>query len=111
MPGSLSLREMVHSLQSVHPAISGAAADPAAYKMNSDRIVLALAVAVQFVLFLRWLYRRIRNDELMRVFVQDMAMNHLPHIYAALHELCKLQGIELSEQPRILWIDLNGKNR
>lgn len=79
--------------------------------MNSDRIVLALAVAVQFVLFLRWLYRRVRNDELMQVFVQDMATNHLPHIYEAMRELCKLQGIDLSEQPQIRWIDLNGKNR
>ncbi|MGH9702065.1 MAG: hypothetical protein ACRD4K_01725, partial [Candidatus Acidiferrales bacterium] len=96
LPGSLFLCEMVHSVQSVHPARSGGAADPAAYKMNSDRIVLALAVAVQFVLFVRWLYRRVRNDELMRVFVQDMATNHLPHVYAALHELCKLQGIELN---------------
>ncbi len=92
-------------------ANQGAAAIHAAYKMNSDRIVLVLAVAVQFVLFLRWLYRRIRNDELMRVFVQDMAINHLPHIYNALHELCRLQGIELAEQPQIRWIDLNGKHR
>ena len=30
---------------------------------------LALASLVQFVVFLRWIYRRIRNDELTRAFV------------------------------------------
>jgi hypothetical protein len=34
----------------------------------------------ELVLFLRWLYRRIRNDEMTRVFVEDMATHHLPHI-------------------------------
>jgi hypothetical protein len=92
-------------------ASPGAAAFYAAHKMNSDHIVLTLAVAVQFVLFLRWIYRRVRNDELLRVFVQDMAINHLPHIYDALHQLCRMQGIELNEQPQIRWIDLNGKHR
>jgi len=42
---------------------------------------VALASLVQLVFFLRWVYRRIRNEEIMRVFVQDMATHHLPHIY------------------------------
>jgi len=79
--------------------------------MAADRIVVTLAVAVQFVLFLRWLYRRIRNDEITRAFVQDMAMNHLPHIYSALHGICRAQGIELPEPPPIRWIELNGGKR
>ncbi len=110
---SLAIRHapMIAPSGSLTLASPGVAAFHAAHKMNSDRIVLALAVAAQFVLFLRWLYRRVRNDELMRVFVQDMATNHLPHIYDAMHELCKLQGIELSERPQIRWIDLNGMNR
>ncbi len=37
-------------------------------------------VLVQFVLFLRWLHRRMRNDEIVRAFVRDIATNHLPHI-------------------------------
>lgn len=65
------------------------------------------SVAVQFVMFVRWLYRRIRNDELVRAFVAEMAINHLPHIYAALRELCKRQGIELNDPPPIRWLDLN----
>jgi hypothetical protein len=78
--------------------------------MNADRIVVALAVCVQFVLFVRWLYRRIRNDELTRAFVQDMATNHLPHIYHALREICRAQGIELSEPPPIHWVEFNGSD-
>jgi hypothetical protein len=32
------------------------------------------------VVFVRWLYRRIRHDELNRAFVRDTATIHLPHI-------------------------------
>jgi hypothetical protein len=79
--------------------------------MDADRIVVALTVGAQFILFLRWFYRRIRNDELLRAFVQDMATNHLPHIYHALRAICKAQGIEPGEPPPIRWIDLNGMHR
>jgi hypothetical protein len=63
---------------------------------------------VQFILFLRWLYRRVRNDEIMQAFVQDMALNHLPHIYDLLEKICDQQGIDRSPSPRIRWVELNG---
>jgi hypothetical protein len=66
----------------------------------------ALLFTAQFILFLRWLYRRIRNDEITRVFVQDMATNHLPHIYDLLHRLCREQGIEGAKPPVVRWLDL-----
>lgn len=68
---------------------------------------VGLASLVQFVLFLRWLYRRIRNDELTRIFVQDMATNHLPHIYFLLEKLCDQQGIARIQIPPLRWIDVN----
>jgi hypothetical protein len=68
-------------------------------------------VAVQFVLFLRWLHRRMRNDEITRAFVRDIATNHLPHIYSALREIAQQQGIELSEPPLVRFIDLHGHGR
>lgn len=80
--------------------------------MPFDRWAIVLAAIVQFVLFLRWLYRRIRNDELMRVFVQDIAENHLPHIYSLLEKICDRQGIDhadLPPAPPIRWVDLNRK--
>jgi hypothetical protein len=64
--------------------------------------------AVQFTLFLRWLYRRIRDDEITQTFVHDMATNHLPHIYEVLLKICEKQGIDYSPPPRIRWIDLTG---
>jgi hypothetical protein len=67
--------------------------------------------AVQFVVFLRWLHRRMRNDEIVSAFVRDIAANHLPHIYTALHEIAKRQGIELPETPMVRFVDLNGHRR
>ena len=72
---------------------------------------VALTSIVQLTLFLRWLYRRIRNDEITRAFVHDMATNHLPHIYDRLEQLCAQQGIDRAAAPPIRWLDLNGKSR
>jgi hypothetical protein len=60
---------------------------------------------VQLVLFLRWLHRRVRNNEQNRAFVRDMATNHLPHIYDLLVKLAEQQGIEVQAPPPIRWID------
>ena len=73
---------------------------------------LGLASVVQLVFFLRWLYRRIRNEEIMRSFVTDMATNHLPHIYNLLEKICDQQGIaHRKPAPPIRWIDLNQRRR
>ncbi len=77
------------------------------YLLDPFHISLALTAAVQFALFLRWLYRRIRNDELLRAFVEDMATKHLPHIYERLDQLCDQQGIVRSQSPSIHWVKLN----
>ncbi len=75
-------------------------------------ILTAVASAgVQFVLFLRWLHRRMRNDEIMRAFVRDIATNHLPHIYNALQKIAAQQGITLDETPMVRFLDLNGHRR
>jgi hypothetical protein len=74
--------------------------------IDSNWWTFALTLTIQFVLFVRWLYRRIRNDELMRAFVQDMAANHLPHIYDLLEKQCDRQGIKRSPPPPILWLDM-----
>ena len=66
---------------------------------------------VQFVLFLRWLHRRIRDDEIVRAFVHDVATNHLPHIYSALRQIAEEQGITLEEPPLLRFVDLNGRKR
>jgi len=70
-----------------------------------------IPVVVQFVVFLRWLHRRMRNDEITRAFVRDFATNHLPHIYNALQKIAAEQGIELDETPLVQFVDLNHRRR
>jgi len=66
---------------------------------------------VQFVVFLRWLHRRMRNDEITRAFVHDIATNHLPHIYNALQKIAAQQRIDLDETPLVQFVDLNHQRR
>jgi hypothetical protein len=74
-------------------------------------IFTALATAgVQLILFLRWLHRRMRDDEINRVFIRDVATNHLPHIYSALHQIAAEKGIELQEPPLVRFVDLHSHN-
>ena len=75
-------------------------------------VITAVASAgVQFVLFLRWLHRRMRNDEIARAFIRDIATNHLPHIYNALQKIAAQQGIELEETPLVHFVDLDSHRR
>ncbi|HEY2353214.1 MAG TPA: hypothetical protein VGH83_11925 [Candidatus Acidoferrum sp.] len=64
-------------------------------------------VAVQFILFLRWLHRRMRADEIARAFVRDLAVAHLPHIYSALRQMARRQGIELQDAPPVRFNDVH----
>jgi hypothetical protein len=70
-----------------------------------------LPVSVQFVLFLRWLHRRMRSDEIVAACVRDIALNHLPHIYTSLTAISLKQGITLQELPMIHFVDLSGRRR
>ncbi len=74
-------------------------------------LTIVAAGGVQFVLFLRWLHRRMRDDEIVRTFVLDIATNHLPHIYSALRDIAREQGIELQEPPLVRFVDLRGHQR
>ena len=78
--------------------------------LESNAWALALTSIVQFAVFLRWIYRLVRNDEITRTFVEDMATNHLPHMYELLEKLCDKQGIDRTSRPPIRWIDLNGRS-
>ena len=75
--------------------------------MNPYWVVAALAAFVQFWLFVKWIYRRIRDDQIQRAFIRDMAVNHLPHIYGALRLIAKHNGIALPEPPTLRWLELD----
>ncbi len=79
--------------------------------IESNWWAIVVPVLVQTVVFLRWLYRRIRSDEMTRAFVEDMATIHLPHTYALLERICDAQGIEPPLRPKINWIDHLGEGK
>lgn len=68
---------------------------------------------IQAIAFFRWLHRKMRDDEVHRVFLRDVATNHLPHVYSALRDLARAQGVELSDPPPVQFIqfDANGKSK
>jgi hypothetical protein len=70
-------------------------------------LAIAAPVAAQLFVFLRWLHRRMRDDEIHRAFVRDMATNHLPHIYDALRRIAAEQGIDLNSPPLVRFVDVN----
>jgi hypothetical protein len=79
--------------------------------MNPYWIVVALSTLAQFAMFIRWLHRRTRDDEIRRAFIRDMALNHLPHLYHALRQIAGHLGLELQEPPPVQFLDLNGHDR
>ena len=79
--------------------------------MNPHWLVLGLTSLIQFFIFLRWLHRRTRDDEIRRAFVRDMAINHLPHLYHALRQIAGHLGIQLEEPPPVQFLELNGQDR
>ena len=78
--------------------------------MNPYWLIVAFTVLAQLIVFLRWLHRRMRDDEIERAFVHDMASIHLPHIYHALRRIATHLQIELDEPPPVRFLELNGSN-
>jgi hypothetical protein len=75
--------------------------------MNPYWIIVGFSTLVQFAIFLRWLHRRTRDDEIQRAFVHAMAVNHLPHIYQSLRQIANKLHIELEDPPPLHFVDLN----
>jgi hypothetical protein len=74
-------------------------------------VFAVLSFGAQLVVFLRWMHRRIGDDEIQRAFIRDLALRHLPAIYRALHTIAERQGIDLDEIPIVNYVDLRGGHR
>ena len=74
-------------------------------------VVALLSLGAQLVVFLRWMHRRVRDDEIQRAFIRDLALRHLPAIYKALHIIAERQGIDLDETPIVNYVDLRNGHR
>ena len=70
-----------------------------------------VAVLSQDVPSVRWIHRRMRDDEIQRVFVRALALRHLPNIYRALNIIAERQGIKLEEMPSVNYVDLRNGER
>jgi hypothetical protein len=71
---------------------------------------VAASASIQLIVFLRWLHRRMRDDEVNRLFIRDVAHNHLPHIYEALHKMAAKHGILLDLPPNVRFMEFNDRN-
>jgi len=60
--------------------------------MNPYWIIIAFSTCVQFFIFLRWLHRRTRDDEIRR----------------ALRQIAGRLGLELKEPPPVQFLEFNG---
>ena len=52
-----------------------------------------------------------RDDEMRRAFVRDMAINHLPHLYHTLGQIAVRLGLEIKEPPQVQFLEFNGHDR
>jgi hypothetical protein len=68
----------------------------------------AVGIGVISIVATRWIYRRIRNDEIYKNFVWDMAENHLPHIYHELRRQSRALNLDDLQPPPVRFVDLNG---
>ena len=84
---------------------------PAMFSFSYAVLLAVLSIGAQFVVFLRWIHRRMRDDEINRVFLRDLALRHLPCIYRALYRMAERQGIELDEMPIVNYVDLQNVSR
>jgi len=75
--------------------------------LNPVWLTVAFTVLVQFCVFLRWLHRRLRDEEMQRAFLHDMATHHLPHMYHALRLIATHLHIAIDEPPQLRFTESN----
>ncbi len=56
-------------------------------RMNPYWLVIAFTLLTQLFVFLKWLHRRVRDSEIERAFLRDLAVYHLPHIYRVVESI------------------------
>jgi hypothetical protein len=79
--------------------------------MNSYWIAVIIPILVQFLLFLPWLHRRLRDDEIQRAFVCELALIHLPYIYTALRRIAEHQGVNLPDPPQVHFVQMPNEGK
>ena len=73
---------------------------------------LTILASTSVVALILWIFKEWRKKTITEVFICDMAINHLPHIYHTLMALARGAGIEVGEPPPVKFIspkDFEGK--
>jgi hypothetical protein len=68
-------------------------------------------VLTQFFIFLRWLHRRLRDEEIVRVFIREMAFNHLPYIYQTLRLIAEQVDAKAPAPPPVSFLEFDDSPR
>lgn len=71
------------------------------YWPHGVTMVGAVALGGAVVKTTRWLYARQRRRDQVFDFVESMATNHLPHIYATLQDISLALGLTPAQAPAI----------
>jgi hypothetical protein len=79
--------------------------------MNTYWIAIIIPVLVQLLLFLPWLHRRLRDDEIQRAFVCELALTHLPYMYTALRRIAEKQGVNLPDPPQVHFVQMRPEGK
>ncbi len=79
--------------------------------MNPYWLAIAFTLLTQLFVFLRWLHRRLRDSEIERAFVRDMATNHLPHLYHAIELIAARLEVALGEPPPLRFLEFDNRRR
>lgn len=78
--------------------------------MNGEWVLAAAAVLTILGGAVVVVYRIIRDGQIMRAFVKDVARNHLPHIDHCLNLIATKLDIEIPEPPPIRFVDFSERD-
>jgi hypothetical protein len=78
--------------------------------MNPYWVVIAFTLLTQLFVFLRWLHRHVRDSEIERAFLRDLAVYHLPHIYHVVELIAAHMKIPIEPPPPLRSFDFYGND-
>jgi hypothetical protein len=76
---------------------------------NLGWLTALIPISLQLVLFLRWLHRQMRNDEIVHECVRNIALSQLPYIHSSLRAIAGEQRVVLPDPPLVQFVDFNGR--
>jgi hypothetical protein len=83
--------------------------------IDATGLITAIAGSTVILTFLgvcaRAIYRKARSIDVTQRFTEEMATNHLPHLYHGLNLICDKLDIPITEPPVINYSDFSKKEQ